>query len=254
MPVEWKKYTGLIILIVLFIILTSISLVVAAIEVTTYTPCTTTTGSTGTTPVYLGDFVLGDNCYNILQIIFGNQIDKAWVETNSFLQYLIFPFIAIWLVMYGIFQEIIFFRRVTWFGSMMALVVALIVSSSGILVRMMRGYLMLAGGMGIIFFGFILFLGLIFWFIGRLGRFGASIPKVAQTWKDVGNIRVALQHHRGWAGSIERLDPHRAAQIHALAAQVEADLDKSPPDIPAANHKLNEIERLVNEYTRRTRT
>jgi len=243
----WKKYTGFIILIILFIILSSISFVAAAIEVTTYQAC-----DGGTSPVYLGDFVLGDNCYSILQIVFGNQIDEAWVTTNSFFQYLIFPFAAIWLIMYGIFKEIVFFRKVTWFGSVMALIVALIVSSSGILVRMMRGYLMLAGGMGIIFFGFILFLGLIFWFIGKLGRFGAAIPGVVTTERQLGVIETALREARGTANTIAPHDPGRASQIRMLADLADRALLESPPKIRAATNNLNKIRKLMDEYRART--
>lgn len=195
---------------------------------------------------HLGDFRIGNSHFNIFQLIFGEKVDENWVVPTNMVQYLFLPFFAIWLVMYGIFEEITFFRRVTWFGPGMALVTALIVSSTGFLVRMMRGYLMIAGGMGIAFFGFILVLGLGFWFIGRLGRFGIPVGSVVAEFKEVGEIENAFREAKASANIIGLDEPEKAAKIKGLIALGEEALGRTPPNLNIARRRLNDIRKLIS--------
>lgn len=240
--VETRRWIYAGVVIVAVIVLAVIAVSVTPYPVTEFTPDGTN----------LGDFQIGTEWYNIFHIIFGTHVDKNWVTTTGLIQFLILPFFAIWMVMYGLFEEIVFFRRVTWFSPAMAFVVALISSSTGFLVRMMRGYLMIAGGMGIAFFGFILVLGILFWFIGRLGRFGVPIPGVVTTERQIGTIETALREARRFAASIEGHDPRRASRIRAIAGIADNALIKSPPDVNTANARVNEIQGLINEYRRAT--
>lgn len=133
---------------------------------------------------HLGDVQIGTTWYSIFQIIFGSAIDMAWVSTTSVLQFLIFPFVAIVVVMYGIFSEISLFARARWINPVLALIIALVAASTGILVRIMRGYLMLAGGLGILLFGFVLVMGVVVWFVGRMRGFGYNVTGALKTATD----------------------------------------------------------------------
>lgn len=195
---------------------------------------------------HVGDFRIGNSYFNIFQLVFGEKIDGGWVVPTNMVQYLFLPFFAIWLVMYGIFEEMTFFRRVTWFGPGMALVTALIVSSSGVLVRMMRGYLMIAGGMGIAFFGVILLLGLFFWFIGRVVRFpGLDVGGAVAEFREVGEVENALRRAKSSANVIGLDDPQKAAKIKILIALGEEALGQTPPKLGDARKRLRDIEKLI---------
>jgi len=237
--VTGKQVGGLILGIILFIALIVAAFYVSPAPVETFTPDGT----------HLGDFQIGGNWYNILQLIFGPEVDKTWVTTSSFFQYLIFPFAAIWLVMYGIFEEIVFFRRITWFSPAMAFIVSIITSSSGILVRIMRGYLMMAGGLGILFFGFILIIGIFLWFLGRLATYGMGMGPLKMTVEMVrrrGAIDTTLVRAQRHATQIRSTDPARAAQIDTLVSQAEVKLAQSPPDLNGAERIVNQIVRLIH--------
>lgn len=151
--------------IVLFIGVMAVAFTVAPAPITKFKP----------NGRHLGDLKIGTTWYNIFQIVFGENVDKGWVTTNSFIQFLLLPFIAIWAIMYAILGETPMFRNVTWFNPVMAFIIALVSSSLGFTVTLMRGYLTIAGTMGISFFGFILFLAILFWGLGRLGEFGVPL-------------------------------------------------------------------------------
>lgn len=123
---------------------------------------------------HLGDFAVGDNWYNIFHFIFSGDVDSEWVKPNGMIQYLLLPFFAIALVMYGVLSEIPLGGNVRWFNTAMALIIALVVSSSGLTVRTMRGYLTIAGNMAVAFFGFILVLGIALQ--GLKGMSGMGVP------------------------------------------------------------------------------
>jgi len=133
---------------------------------------------------HIGDFAFGNTYYNIFHFIFGSEVDGMWVTPNGMIQYLLLPFFAIALVMYGVLSEIPLGGNVPWFNTAMALIIALVVSSSGMTVRAMRGYLTIAGNMAVAFFGFILVLGIALQGLRRVGSMGiipmGAFKKVAQ--------------------------------------------------------------------------
>lgn len=190
-------------------------------------PETFTACDAGTTPTYLGDFLIGGKCYNIFHFVFGTDVDKAWVTSASIIQYLIFPFVAVLMVIYGIFSEIRFFRQ-TWINFILGLIVALIVSSQGFLVRMMRAFLLMGGGMGIMFFGVVFIIGIILWFVGRMASFGVSggsLSKLAHTNVKIENIKTMIERAEGFAGGLNPATQGvRAAEIIKLAGEARQKL------------------------------
>lgn len=229
----WKKAVAIIFLTVLSIVLAYIAFSASPAPTNTFTP----NGG------HIGDFQIGGTYYNAFQIVFGDQIDESWVKTMTMVQYLILPFAAVWILVYAIFDEITFFKRITWFNPAMALITAFIVASTGWLVRMMRGYLMLAGGLGIIFFGVILFAGLVFWFLGRMGSFGLKFGGAVQEYKEIGNIEAALRREMAYANSIEGSHPQKAADIKSLVALAQDELGKDSPNLGAARARLNDCQK-----------
>lgn len=156
---------------------------------------------------HMGDFCVADMCYSIFHFIFGDQVDIAWTKPEGFAQYLLFPFLSIFVIMYAIYDEIKIFK---WqhFSSVMALLTALITSSLGWTVRAIRGYLLMAGSFGIGGFGFILILGLIFWFAKRARGYGIPTGKLNayQDRLDVSHsVQTALEQANNYESALPRL-------------------------------------------------
>jgi len=196
---------------------------------------------------YLGDFQIGTNWYNIFHLIFGTDIDKNWVTTTGLIQYMFLPFVAIVMIMYGIFEEIRFFRYVRWFNPTMAIIIALVVSSSGILVRMMRGYLMIAGGLTIVLFGFILIVGIVLWWIGKTGSLSISLRNVLGEVGKEQSLRIDARRAINQAElAIKTLsmsdDPRKQDKAQRLQAKV-LDLYKAlgTGNVADINNKLADV-------------
>jgi len=174
---------------------------------------------------HIGDFAFGNTYYNIFHFIFGSEVDGEWVTPNGMVQYLLLPFFAIALVMYGVLSEIPLGGNVPWFNTAMALIIALVVSSSGVTVRAMRGYLTIAGNMAIAFFGFILVLGIALRGLKTIGGMGVpmgAFKKVAQDAELRQKTYAIIQRAEAWAN----LHPgdKRTVGIQQLAAKASIEL------------------------------
>jgi len=203
---------------------------------------------------HLGDFKIGlttetQGYYNIFQLIFGKNTDEGWVTPKNMFQHLLLPFFAIWLVMYGIAHEIGFFRTISWFDGVFALIVALITSSTGYTIRMMRGYLIMGGTMGTAFFGVVFVLGLGFWFVRRMAgfgmRLGASMPRVLEREAALDQIRSQLRYARDIATQIS--DETARQRINNEIRYAFEAINRSPPSLRIAQNRLNNIRRILDE-------
>lgn len=99
----------------------------------------------------------------IFIIIFGENFPERWLTTTGFMQFIVFPFIAVFAVMYGIMSELKLFR--TPGGRKAQLVISLIMAFVGgyALLVTVRGLLVVNAWLGMILFGLVLFIGLILW-------------------------------------------------------------------------------------------
>jgi len=103
----------------------------------------------------------------VLVFIFGDcSIDKtscipeSWMTWSGFMQFIIFPFIAVFVVMYGILSEIRIFHEVK-VKAILALVMALVSGSWAL--SWMRGALIINSWVGTVGFAVVMFIGILLW-------------------------------------------------------------------------------------------
>jgi hypothetical protein len=200
---------------------------------------------------HIGDFQIGSTWYSIFQLIFGTQIDKAWVDTLSIIQYLILPFVAIMILVFSIFEEIRFFRYPGWFNWVMALIVALVVSSSGILVRMMRIFLQLAGGLAIVLFGGILLIGIFVWWLGKFHYLGSRLTESIADASDAMGLRIQCEEMLNKAQGVMRSlrdseETTKEKSVKEAYTKLRKSMDRH--DIPQMRSDLNDLEYWVKKY------
>lgn len=151
--------------------------------------------------------------YDPLKIIFGPEIDQSWYEPYHTLQYLVFPFIAIWMIIYGLFSEVRIFRTKESIQFVLALVIALIASSTGGLVTLVRVTLQFLGGFSVLAFAVVFGVGVFFWGWGTIGmhRGAKNLNKQYQSEmeridNEIGRLEVI------WGDTVVK-EPKRAHEI-----------------------------------------
>lgn len=105
---------------------------------------------------FFGDF-------DPIKFIFGPDIPSEWYQTYMFMQWLVFPFIGIWLVLFGILEQLGIFRARRGIGAVLALIMALIMSSTGGLVIMARFLFQTMGTWGFLIFVGVFMVGVTAW-------------------------------------------------------------------------------------------
>jgi len=166
---------------------------------------------------------------NFIRVIFGREVPDDWLESQNILQFLLFPFIAVWIVMYGILEELSPFRNRPSLHGFLALVIAFMASSTGYLlgaVRYLYGFL---GWFGAIGFGVILlFIGIPLYLYGKargwknqyLGVADAA-KKMVQNEEDVVQLEIEIEKVRQEL----KLAPTALAQV-AVLKKYEQLIDK----------------------------
>jgi hypothetical protein len=111
--------------------------------------------------------------YDPIKIIFGPDVPEEWQEPYKFMQYLVFPFIALWVVLFGILSEIRIFRRREGINAIIAFLIAMIAGPTGGLVWLVRNSLIVLGAWGFLVFAALLGVGITLWAASRLWAWGA---------------------------------------------------------------------------------
>ena len=166
---------------------------------------------------------------NIIRVIFGREVPDDWLESQNILQFLVFPFFAVFIVLYGILEELSPFRNRPSLHGFLALVIAFMASSTGYLlgaVRYLYGFL---GWFGAIGFGVILlFIGIPLYLYGKargwknqyLGVADAA-KKMVQNEEDVVQLEIEIEKVRQEL----KLAPTALAQV-AVLKKYEQLIDK----------------------------
>jgi len=119
-----------------------------------------------------------------IRIFFGPNIPDAFMANPySALQWLIFPFISLWLIIYGILSQIRIFRTKTWINGALAFLIAVMAAPSGGLVLVVKGLFTLYGGYAFLIFIVLLFAGTGLWGLATFNLWG--IGRVGK-WEDAG--------------------------------------------------------------------
>ena len=104
-----------------------------------------------------------------LSIFFGPDIPAEFTkDTYSTLQWLIFPFLSLWVIIYGILTQLRLFRRKSWLHGLIAFFIAAIAGPTGGLVYAVRILFVSYGIFGFGVFVVLLFVGTGLWFASTM--------------------------------------------------------------------------------------
>jgi len=166
----------------------------------------------------------------ILELFFGPNIPEEFTENfYSVLQWLIFPFLSLWVILYGILSEVNIFRRKSHLNYWLALLIALIAGPTGALVYSVRTVFVLYGTLSFWGFAIVLFVGTGLWLYSFRFRWGLSektFSEAAESWDKREQI-------------LERLD------------QLELDIRRAPVGSQLKNdliRRKNDLLDELNEY------
>jgi len=150
---------------------------------------------------------------NIFKLLFGSNVENVFtqqnveMETYTVLQYLFFPFISLWLILYGILIELRIFRKRDALNGLLAFFIAIVASVTGGLVIAVRWIFMAMGGYGFLAFAALFFVGVTMWvgarFLewgvpgfsrGGFGRHFKQSQKVFGIEREIGRQQDYLRH------------------------------------------------------------
>jgi len=100
----------------------------------------------------------------IIVFIFGSDFPDEWLTYSGFMQYIIFPFIAVFVVMYGILSELRIFHNAN-VKAVLSLVMAFV--GGRWLLQTMRGFLVVNAFWGTVLWGALMFFGIVAWAVAR---------------------------------------------------------------------------------------
>jgi len=101
---------------------------------------------------------------NFWKLAFGPGVPDYMVQSPyHVLQFLIFPFLSLWVIIYGILEQIRIFRRKSWLHGILALLIAAISGPTGGLVWAVRVVFVAYGWFGFAIFAALLFIGTALW-------------------------------------------------------------------------------------------
>jgi hypothetical protein len=160
------------------------------------------------------------NSIDIVKIIFGPDIDSSWYQPYTALQYLVFPFIMIWMIIFGFLAEIRIFRNQPKVEVVLALVMALIASSTGWEVVMVRFLAQIMGAWSVLAFAALFCVGIFMYVGARFSQWGIGREQFA-------DARQAFE--------LERNIGNNQQQIRNLQ------------NMPQNNDTINAIQFLINQ-------
>ncbi len=113
----------------------------------------------------------------VVEVFFGPGAEAYTANPVQILQFLIFPFIALWAVLFGILINLRIFRYQNWLNSLLSFLIAVIAGPTGGLVWLVRTVFVLMGGWGFIAFAALFFIGVGAWLLSGVIRFGQPLSK-----------------------------------------------------------------------------
>ncbi len=144
-----------------------------------------------------------------LNLFFGPGAEVYTDEPTKILQYLIFPFIALWVVIYGILTNLKIFGYRRDFNALLSFLIAVIACPTGGLVLLVRYVFGAMGWWGFVGFAGLFFFGLVMWVIGDVIRLGSPISRhfseAGRLEKDIYDIQEVIRAARAAGGDVKPL-------------------------------------------------
>lgn len=151
---------------------------------------------------------IGAGIATALNLFFGPGAEDYTSEPILILQYLIFPFIALWVVLYGILTNLRLFGYRTGFNALLSFLIAVVAGPTGGLVLLVRTVFTWMGWWGFAAFAGLFFFGLACWVIGDVIRFGRPVSRY---FREAGRLEDEIYDLR------RQIDEARAAGASTTA-------------------------------------
>jgi len=180
----------------------------------------------------------------IVQFIFGNDYPASWLETNNFLQLIIFPLIALFAVFYGIFTELRIFGGQTNTKFVISLMFSL--GGGWFALSSMKGFMMVNATLATWGFGIVLLLGIVFWAARRIsdGVFDLTGRRLFSDMEKRGHQQEELSRLR--AERAQWFDAHLRAMTYGDTRQAK-EFEKK---LKETEEKIKELEKETYKWLR----
>lgn len=116
-------------------------------------------------PGSLGPFSFGD-VKGLAKLIMGHDVDPNWLQFPNFIYFIVFPFVAIVTVIYGILTDIRIFRSQN-VRTILSIVIAAMALPSGALLYTVYALYTAGAWVAVVAFGLVFIFGTILWGVGR---------------------------------------------------------------------------------------
>lgn len=101
---------------------------------------------------------------DLVKLLLGPEVPSEFLASPyKILQFLVFPFIALLVIIYGILEQVRIFRRKSWINAVLAFLIAAMAGPTGGLVYLVRFVFVGYGWYGFLIFAGLLFVGTGLW-------------------------------------------------------------------------------------------
>lgn len=159
--------------------------------------------------------------FNVLKIIFGGEVPDAMLEPQNVFQQLLLPFLAVFFVMFGIMEELNFFKNHASIHAALALVIALMSSVSGTLLWTVRWLYGAVGWLGAMGFGFLLLAGIAFWIYGRGKGLKRAYFDVYKTEKEITHLDKEISELNAEAATLKKSEEFAGVEADKIEKKVD---------------------------------
>jgi hypothetical protein len=173
----------------------------------------------------------------ILEFLFGTEFPDEWLTWSGFMQNIIFPFIAVFVVMYGILSELRIFHNAN-VKAVLSLVMAFV--GGTVVLQTMRAFLFANALWGTVGWGVLLIFGIGAWVVARGAEYYG--------WGNRALANAQVSTNR-WNKRVMRLNNLEEEIIRDRANMVSAGNDKQQAKIwsDRLNADTAELNRLLKE-------
>jgi len=157
----------------------------------------------------------------VVEIFFGPDAKTYTTSPVQVLQFLIFPFIALWVVLYGILITLRIFRYQNWLNVLLSFLIAVIAGPTGGLVWSVRYVFMIMGYWGFGVFAVLFGAGVLLWGIGTGWsfhvRFTSQLGRAGRLQERLQELNELIERGRTTPGfDIRKVEKERQRIIDEL--------------------------------------
>lgn len=179
----------------------------------------------------------------IMEFVFGPDLNEREYQWNRVMQLVIFPLIAMFAVIYGIFSELNLFRSASAHNIKVVLSIAIGFGGGIMALRTMKTFIMVNSLLASLGFGIVLLIGIVFWAWSegghRLWKLTGwemkSVKDARRREKQVEELQRLVQEEQrlsiAWQRALTHYDRTRADDIKDELERIRKDIQKLEKEI-----------------------